>query len=126
MYKDFLGNFIGTHRIGSYPLCIAIAETIFYLPNFFRMRVVMNPTSFNSAIVDSLKTNIEQYVGDSRVFPMKVPKLNYFYRGVMTTALPYTVTNWSIRIALFRKLQPLWEGKDILVSTGANFASGFV
>ena len=126
VYKQYLGHFLSLNRFGSYPFCLAVAESTFYMTNFFRMRVLMSPTSFNQKLAPSLVTNMDNYMGESKIFNQKIPKFQYIYKGALTTSIPYTVSNWGLRISFFRNLNFTRESvvEQCLLTYTAAFVSG--
>mmetsp|Transcript_25544 Transcript_25544/g.22698 ORF Transcript_25544/g.22698 Transcript_25544/m.22698 type:complete len:235 (+) Transcript_25544:259-963(+) len=88
----------------------------------------MNPTSFNQKITEAIVTNMDTYMGESKMFGEKIPKINYVYSGFLTTCIPYTVANWGIRIAIFRKLNVAREStlEQAFVTYTSAFMAGMI
>ena len=100
--KDFSMNLISTYKIGSYPLCYAIADFLFYLPNFFKLRVCTKPTDFNASVVDSLTSMMDNLLRESRFFTRPIPSFKSVYKCFFTVSMPYTTLNWGVRVGAFR------------------------
>lgn len=92
------------------------------------MKVYVKPTDFNSKLIESITSYMDLYVAESRILKVQIPKLTKVYEGMFTTALPYTVANWSIRIGVFRSLNRQIEFANLpdnrYVSVLRNFLTG--
>lgn len=102
--KDYAFKSINHYNFGSYPMCYAISEFIFYLPNFLRLRVYTKPTDFNGTIVDSLQSMADNLVRASKIFSKPIPSIRSFYKCFSTVSMPYTTINWGTRVGAYRFL----------------------
>jgi len=84
----------------------------------------MNPNNYNQKLAVAITDNMNSYVGHSKIIGNDIPKLSYLYKGFFTTAIPYTIANWGLRIAIFRLLN--FNRESAIEKFGATCASSFI
>ncbi|CAI2372832.1 unnamed protein product [Moneuplotes crassus] len=128
IYREYLWDSYSINRFCSYPIYFAASEAIFYMPNFFKMKVIMDPSSFNHKLASAVTTNIDHYMGHSKLIQQKIPKFSYIYKGVLSTSIPYTFANWGSRLLIFTNLKRSYDSSlmQCLNYYLTAFVAGFV